>query len=605
MLPSLRACLVLPVLLCTAAGSLIAQPGSLSSSFGVNGLLTDPSRQAFEKAITSQPDKKILTGSQGFYQGYQTFLTDRLLPDGAKDPLFGTGGTAYVLFTDTNGISTISSEINAIALLPDGKIIAAGHADGSGKHIALARLLPNGSSDISFGKNGTSLTGFGIDEILNGIAVQPDGKLVICGMATPDFTPGNNRFFVARYLPGGSVDSSFGTGGIVVSSYTGSANAVAIQPDGSIIAGGYSTEPDGISFHIERYGADGSYDKSYGINGIVNSRINGGFLNFINDIALQADGRLLAAGRTNGGGMQAFTITRYNSNGSPDNSFGTGGVVTTTFPGVAGEARKVLLTAKGDHILATGTYSGNRGSDFMVASYTLSGTADTAFGNNGVVITDFGGDDMNSSATLCSDGSLVASGSNTGQYPFAVRALAKYNGYPVTVPLYVRVKRWWQNHTLTWNGLPASDDVVRYAIEQSGNGRTGFAEIAGVGGTAHLKEYSLTNPDPLTGANYYRIKAISADGAISYSETVSIDNVVPAISVYPNPARDAIVIKGLAVVGTSYISIANNSGNVMMKAVSNGTEQHRMTVSWLQKGTYYVTVIAPDGSVEKGMFVKE
>ena len=601
----LRACLVLIAILFSTLTSIIAQPGTLSSSFGEQGKLTDPSRQNFEKAIASQPDKKILIGSQGFYQGFQTFLVDRLLPDGTKDTSFGTGGTAFLLFPTENSLGNITCGVNAIALLADGKIIAAGHAMNNGKNIAIARFLPDGTPDDLFGKNGTLLTGFGIDETLTGIAVQPDGKLVISGTSMPDFTPGNNRFFVARYMPDGSVDSGFGKNGIVLSQYTGSANAVAIKADGDIVAGGYSTGVDGISFHLECYTASGSYDNSFGNNGISDSRINGGFLNFINDIALQADGKLVAAGRTNGGGVQTFTLARYNANGSFDNSFGTSGVVLTSFPGATGEAEKIMLPAKGDHILVSGNRNSNNGGDFVIASYALTGTPDTAFGDAGMITTDFGGSDFNNSATLSADGSVVALGSNIGQYPFAVRALAKYNGYPSSVSLFVRLKRWLQNHILSWNGLPSSDAIAYYKVEQSANGKAGFTEIASVSGSSNLKEYSLTNSRLLIGANYYRIKAIGKDGSVTYSETVSLDNIISSLSVYPNPAKDVIVIRGLKADATSYISIANSSGKVMMKAVSSNNAQYRMMINNLQKGSYHLVVTTPDGSVEGKMFVKE
>ncbi len=600
---STRACLVL-IAFSFIIPSVIAQPGSLSASFGVGGKLTDPSRQTFEKAIASQ-GKKIVIGSQGFYQGFQTFLVDRLLPDGRKDSSFGTGGTAFILFSGDNNPGNITSGINAISLLPDGKIVAVGHAENGGKNIAIARFLPDGEPDASFGKNGASLSGFGIDETPVNMAVQPDGKLVVCGTSTPDFTPGNNHFFVARYMPDGSVDNGFGNKGIVVSNYTGSANAVVIKADGDIVAGGYSTGVDGISFHIECYTANGSYNNNFGNGGIADNRINGGFLNFINDIAVQADGKLVAAGRTNGSGVQTFTLARYNSNGSFDNSFGTNGIVLTSFAGATGEAEKIMLPAKGDHILVSGNRNSNNGGDFVIASYTLSGATDSAFGGAGIVTTDFGGSDFNSSAALSDDGSITALGSNTGQYPFAVRALAKYNDYPASVSLFVKIKRWLQNHILTWNGLPAADNIAYYKVEQSANCKNGFTEIKSISGASDAKEYSVTNSRLLAGANYYRIKAIGADGSVKYSETVSLTNTISSLSVYPNPAKDVIVIRGLKADVTSHISIANDGGKVMMRAVSSKNAQYRMVVSDLQKGSYHLVITTPDGSVETKMFVKE
>lgn len=583
---------LLVILLFSHLPFLFAQPGTLSSSFGVNGLLLNPARETYEKAIATLPDKEMVIGSSGFYHGFTTFMIDCTLPDGSNNFTFGTSGTTFINFTDEATSSFVTAGINAITVQPDGKIVAAGYGAGSVGTIALARFLPTGLPDSSFGSHGTSLTSFYADDIVNAVALQPDGKIVVCGQTELDVATYNYYFFTARYLSDGSIDESFGNKGIVVSNSLGNATALALQPDGKIVAAGYSNGISGINFHTERYNANGGYDNSFGTAGITDHAVAGGFLNFINDVALQGDGKIVVAGRSNGTGNQSFTVMRYNSDGSFDNSFNGSGLVTTVFANKTGVAEKIMMTGeKGNNIVVAGNdFDPVAGGDFVLVAYLPDGTLDSSFGNAGIQITDFGGTDFDHSAALRSDGKMVLLGSNLGQYTNTVRALALYNGYALKTPLSVRIKRWLQNHNIEWKGLPAEDRIAYYSIEQSPNSRTGFTEIASINGRSNLPDYSLINSHLLQGINYYRIKAVSTDGTIRYSEVASADNTVASVSLFPNPALDYVLVNGLQTTGTSNISLRDGGNNVLIKGVSNGSPQYRMPISYLQPGTYYVTV---------------
>jgi len=194
-----------------------------------------------------------------------------------------------------------------------------------------------GDLDPSFGNGGKVITEFGVgNSSANAAAVQPDGKFVAVGSNRTGNVggPDTYKFVLSRYNTNGSLDTAFGTGGTVVTAIGNRDNvafAVAIQSDGKIVAAGYSSNIDtGISFTLVRYNADGSLDTSFGNGGKVITPNNGLF----HAVAIQPDGKIIAAGKMFFGGEAdgaSFALLRYNTNGSLDTSFGTGGIVTTQF----------------------------------------------------------------------------------------------------------------------------------------------------------------------------------------------------------------------------------------------------------------------------------
>ncbi len=199
---------------------------------------------------------------------------------GALDPSFGSGG---IVVTDFNG--SIDDAAFAVAVQPDGKILAAGYVFSSAAtnyDFALARYLPDGSLDPSFGTNGQVATDFhGSTDVARAIALQPDGKIVVAGRALRLDGPFFD-FALARYNTDGSLDASFGVGGKITTDFDGNggadlAFALALQPDGKIVAAG-STSNIGVSgFALARYNADGSLDAGFGTAGKVATRFAGGF----------------------------------------------------------------------------------------------------------------------------------------------------------------------------------------------------------------------------------------------------------------------------------------------------------------------------------------
>ncbi|MCI0529632.1 MAG: hypothetical protein L0Y56_19490, partial [Nitrospira sp.] len=194
----------------------------------------------------------------------------------------------------------------------------------------------------------------------------------------------------------GDLDPTFGTGGKAITDFGGSdqASAIALQANGKIVVAG-SSEIDGfLDFALARYNTDGSLDTSFGTAGKVTTDFggsNGGAF----AVALQQDGRIVAAGRTFifFGLTSDFALARYNTDGSLDTSFGTAGKVTTDFGGNNDGVFAVALQADGKIVAVGSSQIGIMNSDFALARYNPDGSLDSSFGSGGMVTTDFGGDE--------------------------------------------------------------------------------------------------------------------------------------------------------------------------------------------------------------------
>jgi uncharacterized delta-60 repeat protein len=323
-----------------------------------------------------------------------------LAADGDLDPSFGIGGR---VLTDFNNSTDIA---NAVAVQADGKYVVVGltytNNDYSGEDFAVARYNADGTLDNSFGVQGKVKTDFpGLAAVASSVVIQPDGKIVVAGGAFPLFTFLGN-FEIVRYNADGSLDGSFGSGGIVTTHFPGGqgsyAFAVNLQPDGKIVAAGThfvnftSDASSNTDFALARYNANGTPDASFGGNGLVTTDFN-----FGNDdvfsILVRPDGRLVAVGSaTNQTTFTDFAAARYLSNGSLDASFGNAGKVRTDF-GTRGfdQARSATLQPDGK-IVAAGTRITPSGASqtFALVRYNANGARDTTFSGDGRQTIDFG-----------------------------------------------------------------------------------------------------------------------------------------------------------------------------------------------------------------------
>jgi uncharacterized delta-60 repeat protein len=343
---------------------------------------------------------------------------------GALDPTFGSGGKV------TTAIG-VSSNAAALALQPDGKLVAAGASKSSSMSsaiFALARYNPNGSLDTGFGSGGEVTTAFGsLGDQPFGLTLQADGKLVAAGFHR---TAGSgNDFALARYKTDGSLDTSFNGGKVTTSFGPGNDNAgeVLQQPDGKLVAAGSSCGGGQCLFALARYNPNGLLDTSFNGTGKVTTAFGS-----IDDeggaLVLQPDGKLVAAGLSQQGPSWVFALARYNPNGSLDSSFNGTGKVTTAFGSIDDEAFALALQPDGKLIAAGYSYTGAATTyDFALARYNTDGSLDTSFGGTGKVRTAISpGDDEVNRLVRQPDGKLVAAGSaeSATNTDFA---LARYN----------------------------------------------------------------------------------------------------------------------------------------------------------------------------------
>jgi uncharacterized delta-60 repeat protein len=300
---------------------------------------------------------------------------------------------------------------NALAVQANGKLVIVGRAAERLGDFALIRLDLDGNLDATFGTGGRVLTDFaGASETAYAVAVQPDGKIVVAGTTAGSGT--GNDFAVARYLPSGELDGSFGSGGKVVTPLgpdADTAYAMVLQPDGKIVVGGDTnngSNQTGLDFALVRYLPDGTLDASFGSAGIVTTPIAAfGGRDSIYALAVQTiDGqsRIVAAG-----GEGDFRIARYLPSGALDSSFGSGGVVSGLFGSTIGAARALAITP--DSAIAI---AGHAHHDVAIAQLTASGALDTSFSGDGKLTTAVSTSnwDEAQAITVDRDGNLLVAG---------------------------------------------------------------------------------------------------------------------------------------------------------------------------------------------------
>jgi uncharacterized delta-60 repeat protein len=436
-LPALSGLSFLAAVFISSAQPAPAAPGDLDSTFGIGGMVTSDFRRSNDIAYASalQADGKIIIAGIRFVgnsaQGGD-FLVARYNSNGTLDRTFGQRGQ---VITDLG----LTEQAAAVAVQPDGKILIAGGTydlfPGSGGQYALVRYNSNGTLDTTFGLAGVVTTSFGTAGCFaSAIVIQGDGKIVAAGTNYLDFSS-NSDFAVARYNADGSLDSTFG-GGFVSTDFNQGLDAalsVVLQGDGKIVAAGSAvSEASFYDFALVRYLADGTLDSTFGSGGKVETDLGANNLDQARAAVLQTDGKIVAAGTTvaSNGLDQFFAITRYNSDGTLDNSFGRRGLATVDFGSFDQSARSVLLQTDGKIVAVGYADTESSDSDFLVARLNSNGRLDTTFGIGGTVRTSFG--DLNggaNSSVLQPDGKIVAAGFNATPTSRGVDvALARYLG---------------------------------------------------------------------------------------------------------------------------------------------------------------------------------
>jgi uncharacterized delta-60 repeat protein len=406
-----------------------AAPGDLDPTFSGDGKQTTNFGQSNNVAsgVAIYPNGKVVAaGSTGPNQSGccivgGDFALARYNPNGLLDPTFSGDGKQTTNFggDPENG----GDGAGAVALDPNGKIVVVGRG-GPGADFALARYNPTGSLDPNFSGDGKQTTNFGFtDDVATSVAIQPNGKIVVAGY-------NGLTFALARYNSNGSLDPSFSGDGKQTTNFGSGAVAsgVAIQPNGKIVVVGRGGP--GADFAIARYNPNGSLDPTFSGDGKQTTNFGG--YDGANGVALQGNGKIVAVGFALGGDNDQlatdFGLARYNPNGLLDATFSGDGKQTTDFGGESDGASGVAIQPNGKIVAAGCACPGtvNPPREFALARYNPSGSLDPSFSGDGRVTTGFGGfDDRANGVALQADGKIVAVGRGVPGGDFA---LARYLG---------------------------------------------------------------------------------------------------------------------------------------------------------------------------------
>lgn len=360
------------------------QNGSLDTTFDGDGRVTTAITNIalFVSAVAIQADGKIVVSGIGL--GFQsTLFVFRYNTDGSPDLTFDFDGFAQTPEVSASG----TNRKTGLVIQNDGKIVVAGNGffSGSGYDFCVARFNPNGSLDTTFDTDGIVNTSTTPNwDYGSAVAIQTDGKIIVTGQSRND-ADGWDQITVVRYNSDGSLDNSFDGDGkltVTVGNRFGDdgGQSVAIQNDNKIVIAGFATTSTSRDFALLRLNSNGSLDTTFDSDGKLTTNFSGTSIDFAESVAIQPDGKIIAAGRSIISTNDDFAFVRYNADGTLDssfadtlapNAFGNGGKVTVDFANGQDKAFGVKLDSSGKIVA-----SGESGTSF--ATVRLEGLAPSA-----------------------------------------------------------------------------------------------------------------------------------------------------------------------------------------------------------------------------------
>ncbi|MGI8686111.1 MAG: Calx-beta domain-containing protein [Acidimicrobiales bacterium] len=340
--------------------------GSLDTTFDTDGkLTTDIGAATTDTAdsVSIQADGRIVVAGSTSSAG-SDFAVVRYNTNGSLDTAFDTDGKVA---TDI-GTTSVDAALD-VTIQADGKIVAGGYTNVNIFNFAVVRYNANGSLDTTFDADGKVNTDIGTNttDVATEVAVQPDGKIIASGYATT----GAVDFAVVRYNADGSLDTAFDTDGKVTTDFgtstTDLGEAMALQADGKILVGGFS----GSDFGLVRYLPTGALDTSFDTDGKVTTDVAAASVDEIDGLAIQPDGKIVAGGYTSGGSGD-FAVVRYTGDpaiiiGDATVTEGDSGVVAATFTVAISAANTTAATIS----YATAAGTATAGVDYANTSGTV------------------------------------------------------------------------------------------------------------------------------------------------------------------------------------------------------------------------------------------
>jgi len=372
--------------------------------------------------VKIQPDdQKIIAIGTALNQAFSgRLLVMRLMPDGTFDNTFNDSGSVVISdFTESYAYDCFIRD--------DGKILVVGAAANPSYefNMVLLRLNADGSRDVNFGVNGVVVTEFNQrDEFAYGVSELSDNTFIVAGSiadSTYQAVP-----TIVKFKEDGSVDELFGNSGIVQIPVISSDNVlrdVIIQPDNKILASGHYDQGITVGGNTNfdllliRLNPNGSFDDSFGTNGVVITSVSNERLDDANGLRLTNNNEILVGGFSvrPDGGFDA-TILKYKQDGSSQTNFGTNGRVILDIA-AQDVAYDISVLADQSILIAgsSGDLFGTGAVDYMLVKYKPEGVRDSTFGTNGIILTQvLDGVDEANSMTIQNDGKIVLAGKSTG-----------------------------------------------------------------------------------------------------------------------------------------------------------------------------------------------
>jgi uncharacterized delta-60 repeat protein len=337
--------------------------GSLDLNFSVDGKYTIDvgNGNDFCQSINLLSDNSIIAAGTIDAGTYDEFAVYKILPGGILDSLWGIDGHFYYNFGFTN------SYCYGSYLQADGKILAAGTTNNAGNfEFAMVRVNANGTIDNTFGTAGKVTTDISFaDDWAFSVRVLPDGSILVAGYA---YNGADYDFAIVKYHSDGSLDTSFGSGGIRYidyNSYSDIGIAMEVMTNGKILLGGYTGPAGDKDFLVARLDANGSLDPTFDGDGWAITSL-GSYDDNLYSMKLQTDGKFIAAGSTSNGSNLDMAVVRFNADGSLDNTFGVGGIFRLDIDGGDDIAWSVKLVMNNKILVGGETWGGRADYNFAV-----------------------------------------------------------------------------------------------------------------------------------------------------------------------------------------------------------------------------------------------
>lgn len=405
------------VLTLLSSNPVFSQAGTLDTTFGTGGKVitltgVPGNNQAYDSALQAD-GKIIIVGNSNSYLDGSSFLVARYLPNGALDTTFGTGGYVTTLFGN-------HCTAQSIVLQKDGKIVVAGSTYVPSQNVVysdimIVRYNENGTLDTSFDIDGIKIETLDYPQFVNALLIQADGKMVVGGAFESVEDPGYSTFGLARFNTNGSLDQTYGTNGFVFTPdlMRGEILDMKFTDNENIIAVGRNNF--GLDCVIAKYGSNGEIIKSFGPNGTGRIEEDYRQISQLNKCVISKNNDIYIGGSSFDGVKYCGFISKYSANGVADTSFGVNGKILRDFgTNIASFATDITIDHNNDLLVGYGVGL-TSDYNFGIESYSLSGVLNASFGKNGYFTTNFGpGHDYFQTMLVQPDNKIVMSGNKGG-----------------------------------------------------------------------------------------------------------------------------------------------------------------------------------------------